>query len=83
MEKGARLPGAGIVDEPLDYVGRFEALASSWEHIQRELSVATPIELPVIHRTSHGDYRDAYDQEARRSVERHFAQDLQTYGYCF
>jgi len=70
------------LNEPLDHVWRFEDMGEAWASIQEEAGV-TLGELPVIHKTKHGHYREVFDEGTRKLVEAHYARDLDLYGYEF
>jgi len=70
------------LDLPVDHVWRFENMDEAWTSVQREAGVSLG-DLPVIHKTKHGHYRDVFDESTRRLVEAHYARDLDVYGYEF
>lgn len=70
------------IDEPVEYVGRFEEVGDAWARVAGAVGVELS-ELPQIHRTEHGHYRDLFDDATRRLVEDYFSEDLDLYEYAF
>lgn len=65
----------------VDFVGRFESLASDFDWICRRIGVAA--ELPRHNRSRRGDYRSFYSDHLVRLVAGHFAEDIERFGYRF
>jgi hypothetical protein len=65
----------------VDFIGRFESLADDFAEVCRRIGVEAV--LPHVKTTSHGHYREAYDDETRALVAARFAPDIEAYGYRF
>lgn len=66
----------------VDHIGRYERLAEDAARIFA--SIGVPIKpLPHVGRFTRRDYREFYDADTRRRVERHWARDLERFGYDF
>ena len=65
----------------VEFVGRFESLQQDFNYICERLSLRA--ELGHAKPSSRGSYRDYYDADTRDLVARHFAEDLEAYGYEF
>lgn len=70
-----------------DFIGRFERLAEGLQHLQRRLGIpcfpddgSGPTH---VNRTVRPRYQDAYDDATIALVRRHFAGDLELFGYDF
>jgi len=75
---GLFLEGVPLVDE----IGRFERLEDSWRAIARRIEA--PAVLPHRGRSRRApSYAGYYTDEARRVVERLYADDLRAFGYAF
>lgn len=68
-------------DKIVDFVGRFERLEEDFAYICGRVGVAA--ELPHLNPSEHAPYREYYDDETRKIVERHFARDIERFGYTF
>lgn len=66
----------------LDYVGRFETLASDMEAAFERLGIRGA-NLPHIKRGDRGPYREYYTGRARGLVEERYGQDLERLAYEF
>lgn len=62
----------------VDYVGKFEELPVSYEHIQEKFN--TP-QLPVYNKTSSGDWKQYYDLDIAEKVYEKYKKDIETFGY--
>lgn len=69
--------------EELDYIGRFEEMPKVFRRIKGSCGDYVVSPLPHAHRTAPQDYKDHFDAESRRWVERHFAADLERFRYRF
>jgi len=65
----------------VDFVGRYETLASDFMQICQTLQIAA--QLPHINHTKHRDYRTYYTERTRQLVADHFATDIALFGYTF
>ena len=67
----------------VDFVGRYESLQADFDHCCERIGL--PLQaLP--HRRRADDrsaYREYYDDESKALVERHFAADIEAFGYEF
>ena len=66
----------------VNFVGRFERLASDFQHVCRVLDFKG-VTLPHINTSEHRDYRSYYNARGRKLVEEHFQPDIATFGYTF
>jgi len=67
----------------VDYVGRFEELQSSFQHICAELNIQA--DLPHKKKSDQKSipYQSYYDAESIAYIEDVFADDLEVFGYRF
>lgn len=65
----------------IDFVGRFERLEEDFAYVCRRIGIDA--QLPHLNPSRHAHYREYYDAETREIVERHFARDIQRFGYAF
>ena len=65
----------------VDFVGRYERLEDDFAAVCRRLGISA--ELPHLNRSEHESYREYYDAATRSIVERHFARDIERFGYSF
>lgn len=65
----------------MDMVLRFETLEADVVRLSELLGVT--LALPHENRSERGAYRDRYDAEGRAAVARHFARDIERFGYAF
>ncbi len=67
----------------VDYTARFERLSEDWSSLCEKIGVARA--LPHVERTAseHDHYRSYFDDETRRFVESHYAQDIEFFGYSY
>lgn len=65
----------------VDFVGRFESLEQDFERVRQRLGI--DCELPHLKRYHHPHYREYYDARAREYVRRHWAPDIEAFGYEF
>lgn len=66
----------------VDLIGRFERLTDDANRIFDLLGVERG-PLPQVGRFTRRDYRDFYDDSSRAKVARHWARDLELFGYDF
>jgi len=62
-------------------VFRFENLQEDWKTIQKK----TEVNASLLHltRSNRDDYRQYYDEETYRCIEKRYEKDIQTFGYTF
>ncbi len=65
----------------VDFVGRFETVASDFAYVCRVLGLEAS--LPQANATRHQDYRSYYDDRLAEAVGRFFAADVERFGYAF
>ncbi|MFC1739005.1 sulfotransferase family 2 domain-containing protein [Planctomycetota bacterium] len=67
----------------VDFIGKFENLASDFQRVCDELCL--PNKMPGLHinPSEHRQYREYYDDETRKTIERRFKEDLEYFGYEF
>jgi hypothetical protein len=65
----------------VDFVGRYESLASDFDFICRRIGIEAS--LPHVNTTSRGDYRDYYTPPLAARVAEAFADDVERFGYTF
>jgi hypothetical protein len=66
----------------VDYVGRFEELEKSFDHICNRLHLPT-VKLPHEIKGPGKDYRESFDEQSRRLVAEFFAPEIEIFGYTF
>lgn len=67
----------------VDFVGRTENFDEDYNTVRERLGLA-PIEAaPRRNKSSHGDYRDYYNDATRKKVAEVFAADIEAFGYTF
>jgi hypothetical protein len=75
-----------LVDENgtiiVDFIGRFERLQECFDEVCRRLG-CTPVELPRINDSRHAAYTEYYTPAMAETVARHYARDIETFGYRF
>jgi hypothetical protein len=69
----------------VDFVGRFENLKQDWLKITKELGFTENCDL--VHATkslvNSGDYRNHYDHETKKIVEKFYEKDIEEWKYEF
>lgn len=65
----------------VDFVGRFETLADHIQQVCDRLSI--PCALPHVNRSAPVDYRSYYDDDTREYVRKHWARDVEAFGFEF
>ncbi len=63
-----------------DFIGRFERLQEDFDLVSTHIGIA-PRRLPHLNATAGGDWRGEYDDGTWGFVERHFARDIERFGY--
>lgn len=71
---------SGEVD--VDFVGRYEELQESLNHVFEHLGLRS-INLKILNRSEHADYRAYYDNDLRSLVEEFYQADLACFNYSF
>lgn len=71
--------GAGMVAT----IGKTEFLPDAWNDIKCLLDIQVASELPHLNRTTHMNYRDHYNDETRKLIEKKFLIDIDTFKYSF
>lgn len=70
-----------MIDEPLDFIGRFENLSDDFNTICKKLGC--DMVLPHIQKTCHKHYSEYYDKETRQIVAERYSDDIKRFGYDF
>lgn len=65
----------------VDFVGRFETLASDFAVVTSHLGIIA--HLPHVNAMVHGDYREHYTSKLAASVADGFGEDIARFGYAF
>jgi hypothetical protein len=65
----------------VDYVGRFENIEEDFAKICARIGIDA--KLPHLNSSARTSYRDYYTSASRAVVERHFARDIERFGYEF
>lgn len=64
----------------VDYLGRFEALEASFDHVCEKLNIPRP-QLERISVFKRPPYQDLYDDALKDKVARHWRTDISAFGY--
>ena len=67
---------------PMDYIARFENLESDFGYICKQLGIGE-IELPHKIKGTDSNYRDKYDNDAMRIVEKAYKEEIRLFNYEF
>ena len=65
----------------IDYVGRYETINESFEHIKKELSING--DLPHIRKSIHKNYKEYYTNELIELVRNKLKEDIEFFDYKF
>jgi hypothetical protein len=65
----------------LDLTANLDTIGPDWKQTQKKLG--TDLSLGHQNRSSHYDYPTYYDEETKAAVEKEFAEDIDTFGFCF
>jgi hypothetical protein len=75
-----------LVDENgaiiVDFIGRFERLQGGFDDVCRRLG-RTPVALPRLNASQRTAYTDYYTPATAKIVARHYARDVEQFGYRF
>jgi len=75
-------PQVQYLDAPIDFVGRYESLASDFDVVCQSLGIRTPV-LPHLLASERGHYREYYDDDLAAAVADRYAEDIARFGYTF
>lgn len=67
----------------VDFVGRLEHLDQDLRTVCERVGLPPPADLPRVGARRHADYREYYDRATRDKVARHWARDIELFGYEF
>lgn len=70
------------ISDELDFIGRFENLENDFEKVLDWIGIKYS-KLPHLRKTKKRDYRNFYDEETRKLVERKFKEEIEYFGYRF
>lgn len=65
----------------MDYVGHYESLTADFGCVARSLNIEAS--LPHLNKSNHKDYRTYYNPQTRDLIAKHFAPDIEYFGYTF
>lgn len=68
--------------EKIDYIGRFENLQESFDHICGKIGI-DKLELQKVNVSKHTEYTKYYTDTTRELVQQTYAQDIEQLGYIF
>jgi Sulfotransferase family len=75
-----------LVDENgavmVDYIGRFERLQECFNEVSCRIG-RLPVELPRVNASHHAAYTEYYTPAMAVTVARHYARDIEVFGYRF
>lgn len=77
----ARSVYGNLLDEPLDFVGRFEHLDADTSFIAEALGIRAPFNSRLKQSTSRPSTSNAYDQRSNEWILRTFDADFERFGY--
>lgn len=66
----------------VDFIGNIDYLDKDWVKICDEIGI-NHIPLKMINKSKRPEYKDIYSNEAKQFVEKHFAKDIEMFGYTF
>ena len=64
-------------------IGKTEFLHDAWNDIKYLHGIQVESKLPHINRTNHMNYREHYNDETRKIIEKRFLVDIDTFKYTF
>lgn len=65
----------------IDFVGRFEKLSEDFQKVCK--IIGKNKELPHLRKSSHKHYKEYYDDETKKIIEKIFEKDIKEFGYKF
>lgn len=65
-----------------DHIGQVETMQDSYDEICRQIGIPSR-PLDKVNSSKRGSYRDYYDQQLIDGVAKHYARDLELFGYQF
>lgn len=65
----------------VDYIGKMERLNEFTDEVSKKIGCA--INVRHLNKSKHTNYREYYDRETKRLVEKYFAEDIECFGYTF
>jgi hypothetical protein len=68
---------------PVDFIGRLESFDDDIAVVRERLGLPAVEKVPRVNRSTHGDYRDYYDDVTRQKVAEVYAADIEAFGYTF
>ncbi len=66
----------------MDFVGRLENLQNDWQVVCERIDIPFTA-LPRRNATEHKHFQDYYDHQSRQLVARHWAREIDMFGYTF
>jgi hypothetical protein len=66
-----------------DFIGRVESFDKDVNIVRERLGLEPIAEVPRRNATAHGHWRDYYNDTTRAAIARHYAPDLEAFGYTF
>lgn len=85
LKSGAlRLIQSAYLDQPLDYIGKYETLHEDWKKIRSHIDIGD--DLPHVNRknaVNWNSYRQVYTSEQRDKVAERYKRDIDLYKYKF
>ena len=71
-----------IIDEPIDFVGRFETLKEDTQYIQERIGIEKPFNVHV-QRSKRSNYERYCEDDTCEEVRQLYAGDIEAFGYKF
>lgn len=69
--------------QQVDFIGQVENFVHDVNVVREKLGLETVAELPRRNSSTHGHYRDYYDDRTRDRVAELYAMDIEAFGYTF
>jgi chondroitin 4-sulfotransferase 11 len=76
------LPQVDFIINDIDYIGKVENLQKDFDTVCEKVGM-NKFTLPHINRTEHKHYREYYDKETRKIVDKIYSIDIDLFGYRF
>lgn len=70
-------------DGTVDFIGRLETFDDDIAIVRDRLGLPAIEKVPRVNRSTHGHYREYYDDVTREKVAEVFAKDVEAFGYTF